>query len=609
MSDRSLLDSYDLVIFGGGLAGLTLARQLGIERPGTSILVVEKGTHPCPESAFKVGESSVELAGRWFRDTLQLKDHLDSQHLPKLGLRYFLPGDKHDITSRLEYGPLLNKVPVPFRGLLVPSYQLDRGRLETFLAQDLPETTHFRDGTAVVDFTVDGAGHAVTVERDGARTTVGARWIVDASGRQGLLKRKLGLAEPVQHHCNSVWWRVEGRIKVDDWSDDAEWGSRIKAPIRWQSTCQLLGEGYWIWIISLAPNRTSVGIVADQRLHPFKSMNKPSRGIAWLEEHEPLLAEAMKGREVCDFLALHKFSADSKQVFSADRWGMTGDAGLFTDPFYSPGSDFIAIANAYNLDLIKRELDGEDISERADRANYFFKLLYTQFMRVYRDHYQTMGNPQVMAAKIAFDNAFYWGWAVLAFQNGGLCDVDFMDSFHDEVLRSISLQGRVEEFLREWHAAEQPEVAHGQYIDQFDLKMLWAIYTTLIRPIEGDVLKRRMSENLDRMEALAEVLFRRATRGNPRVEAAEHIDCHKITLDASQWDALGLFDPPADGRDKRKRVAHVGKQMIPLWVDGSVDAELRDSVISKPDGPEAALVPQAAPAPLEDGGSFDAFGG
>jgi len=604
MGDLQLNPAYDLVILGGGLAGLTLARQLGLERPGTSILIVEKGSHPCPESAHKIGESSVELAGRWFRDTLQLKDHLDSQHLPKLGLRYFLPGDKNDITSRLEYGPLLNKVPVPFRGLLVPSYQLDRGRLENFLAEDMPASTHFRDDTSVVDFTVDGGGHTVTVQRGDEVCTVEARWIVDASGRRALLKTKLGLAEPTGHHVNSVWWRVEGRIKVDDWSDDPEWSSRIKAPIRWQSTCQLLGVGYWIWIIALAPNRTSVGIVADQRIHPFKGMNRSSRAIAWLEEHEPLLAAAMKGREVCDFMALHDFSRNSSQVFSADRWGMTGDAGLFSDPFYSPGSDFVAIANAYNLDLIKRELDGEDISGRADQANYFFKLLYDQFMRVYRDHYATMGNPQVMAAKMVFDNAFYWGWAVLAFQNGRLCDVDFMQSFHDEVLRSISLHGRVEEFLREWHAAERPDVAPGQYIDQFDVKMLWAIYTTLIRPIDGDVLKRRMSENLDRLEALAEVIFRRATRGNPRVEAAEHIDCHKITLDESKWDELGLFDAP----DKSKAVERIRKQAIPLWVDGSVDAALRDSLISKPDGPDAALVPQAAPAPLEEGGTFGAFG-
>ncbi len=593
-------EQYELVVLGGGLAGLTLARELGFRRPGTTILVAEKAAHPCPESSHKIGESSVELAGRWFRDTLRLKEHLDTQHLPKLGLRYFLPGDKTDITSRLEYGPLLNKVPVPFRGLLVPSYQLDRGRLENHLAMDMPESTQFSDRTEVADLVMDRTGHTVTLLRDGEQHTVKARWVVDASGRQALLKRKLGLEEDVHHHANSVWWRVEGRIKVDDWSDDPEWGSRMKAPLRWQSTCQLLGEGYWIWIISLAPNRTSVGIVADPRVHPFKTMNKGTRALQWLREHEPLLAADMEGREVCDFAALRDFSRNSKQVFSGrDRWGMTGDAGLFTDPFYSPGSDFIAIANGYNLDLITRDLNGEDVGERSDRANYFFKLFYDQFMRVYCDHYPTMGNPQVMAAKIAFDNAFYWGWAVLAFQNGRLCDVDFMDSFHDQVLRSVSLQGRVEEFFREWHASERPSVELGQYIDQFDVKTLWAIYTTLIRPIDGEVLKRRMTENLDRLEAMAEVMFRRATRGNPRV-AGQNIDCHKLTLDESRWDIEGLFD----AADKSKLVQRISKEILPLWVDGSVDATERHEAISKPGGRDAALVPQAAPAPLEEGGVF-----
>lgn len=594
---------YDVAVLGGGLAGLTFARQLGLERPGTRILVLESSAHPPPESAFKVGESSVELAGKWFRDTLQLKEHLDAEHLPKLGLRYFLPtGDKTDITQRLEYGPLLNKVPVPFRGLLVPSYQLDRGRLERFLAEDLPEDTTFRDRTRVVDVELDGSAdgvHTLTVEQDGAHESVTARWVLDASGRKAFLKRKLGLALPHEHHCNAVWFRVDGRVKVDDWTDDAEWGSRIRAPIRWQSTCQLLDEGYWIWIIPLAPERTSIGIVADPRVHPYKTMNRPSRARQWLADNEPRLAEALDGVEFLDFLALMDYTEDSERVFSADRWGITGDAGLFTDPFYSPGSDFVAIANTYNLELVKRDLAGEDITHRAERSNHFFKLLYNQFVRVYRDHYPTMGNAQVMAAKIAFDNAFYWGWAVLLFQNGRLCDTEFMDSFLDEVERSVSLQGTVEQFLREWNAREEPEVAPGQYIDQFDVKLLWAIYTTLIRPVDGDALKRRLSENLDRLEAFAEVLFRRATRGNPRVEAAAGIDAHRLTLDEERWDELGLLDAPA-----KELVQRITGDVTPLFVDGSVDAELRASMVSRPGGPEAALVPQAAPAPLDDGGVF-----
>lgn len=57
-----LSDQYDVAIMGGGIAGLSLALELKKARPATSILVIDKQGHPVPESAHKVGESSVEIA-------------------------------------------------------------------------------------------------------------------------------------------------------------------------------------------------------------------------------------------------------------------------------------------------------------------------------------------------------------------------------------------------------------------------------------------------------------------------------------------------------------------------------------------------------------------
>jgi len=34
---------------------------------------------------------------------------------------------------------------------------------------------------------------------------------------------------------------------------------------------------------------------------------------------------------------------------------LTGEAGAFLDPFYSPGSDYIAMANTFITDLIVRD--------------------------------------------------------------------------------------------------------------------------------------------------------------------------------------------------------------------------------------------------------------
>ena len=79
MPDNRLRDNipnktdFDVVICGGGLAGLTLARQLKLELPELSVAVIDRFKHPLPEAVFKVGESSVELGTFYFSKTLTYK--------------------------------------------------------------------------------------------------------------------------------------------------------------------------------------------------------------------------------------------------------------------------------------------------------------------------------------------------------------------------------------------------------------------------------------------------------------------------------------------------------------------------------------------------------
>ena len=96
--------------------------------PESRILVLEKNRHPVPEAAFKVGESTVEVATHYFTRVLGLEEHMKEDQLPKLGLRFFFPaGDNSAIQRRLELGG--HDFPP------TPSYQIDRGRFENFLAQ------------------------------------------------------------------------------------------------------------------------------------------------------------------------------------------------------------------------------------------------------------------------------------------------------------------------------------------------------------------------------------------------------------------------------------------------------------------------------------------
>ncbi|MEO5742606.1 MAG: tryptophan 7-halogenase, partial [Vicinamibacterales bacterium] len=442
---------YDVVILGGGLAGLSLARQLYLEAPSVRVFVAEKRRHPVKEAAFKVGESTVEIGAHYFQKVLDLEPHLRSAQLEKLGLRYFFPhGDNRDLKRRVELGaPEYSNV---------PSFQLDRGRFENMLLQLVRSCgTHVLDGCSVGAIKLGKSHHDVTLSVDGELRTVTARWVVDASGRASLLKRRLGLARPSGHAANAAWFRFKTRLRVDDWSDDPAWTARVPTRRRWLSTNHLMGKGYWVWFIPLGSGSTSVGIVADAALHPFSRISRFERALDWLREFEPQAADVVRAHsaDLEDFLALQHFAHGCTRVFSPDRWALTGEAGVFTDPFYSPGSDFIAIGNECIADLIAREVRGEDVSTRAEAFNQAYLRLFDAFIRLYEGQYPIMGNAQVMMAKVTWDNACYWGITGLLFFQRRYRRPEFLASIEPLMRRFFVMHARMQSFFRAWDVADQ----------------------------------------------------------------------------------------------------------------------------------------------------------
>ncbi len=304
------------ILGGGGLAGLTLALHLRQQDPATRhVAIIERRGHPVSEAAHKVGESSVEIGAHYFTNVLGELAHFEADELPKLGLRYFFgDGDRHDLASRTELGGNTFFVS--------RSWQIDRGRFENHLGRRCRERgIHFIDGARVGEVALAEGPEDHAVTWSGARqepAILRARWVVDASGRAGILKRKLGLAKANGHDANAVWWRYDQRIKIDDWSEDPAWQSTgIGQRKRWLSTVHLMGPGYWVWLIPLASGSHSLGIVADAGMHPFGGdVLRTRRRWSGCAAMRPQCAQVCAGRErqVQDFLGLKGFSYGSKQV-------------------------------------------------------------------------------------------------------------------------------------------------------------------------------------------------------------------------------------------------------------------------------------------------------
>ena len=287
--------SFDVIILGGGLAGLTLARQLMTRHPGLRLAVVEKRIFPVAETTHKVGESTVEIGAHYFGEQLGLKKHLTDEQLPKFGLRFFFKDAFQSLAEGTEVGGS--------SFFAAPSYQVDRGRLENYLAEeDLAQGATLFAGARVKEVFLDSSdngeketSHRVTFLKDKQKQTIESRWIVDASGRASFIKRKLKLEEDLGHDINAAWFRIDSKVQIDAWCDDQDWQQLTgKVPRRWLSTNHLMGEGYWVWLIPLATGSTSIGIVADPRIHPLNTFNSVEKSFAWLEEHEPECAEAIE---------------------------------------------------------------------------------------------------------------------------------------------------------------------------------------------------------------------------------------------------------------------------------------------------------------------------
>src|SRR2546421_2998401 len=218
-------DRYDVAILGGGLAGLTLAIQLKQARPDTSVLVLEKREGPAPLAAFKVGESTVPSGAHYFADVVGMSEPLHNEQLIKCGLRYFPPGDgNRDITKRPEMGP----PGFPPHD----NYQIDRGLFENKLAARARALgVEVAQGSRVGEVTFGDDVHSIAYQHFGDDATTSARWVVDATGRASLLKRKLGLERDCGHHINSSWFRLAGGLDIEDWGrQDDEWMGAVSQP-------------------------------------------------------------------------------------------------------------------------------------------------------------------------------------------------------------------------------------------------------------------------------------------------------------------------------------------------------------------------------------------
>ena len=545
-------EEYDVLVCGGGMAGLALVRQLNLSQPDLSVLLFDKMSRPLPV-AFKVGESTTETSAYYFREVLKLESYLDEHQLRKLGLRYFF-GDPHGkFQDRPEFG-LSEYAPVK-------AYQLDRGVIEN----DLRMINHDAGVELIEDCTVQdivlsetGEPHEVlySIGSDKQTHRVKGRWVIDAMGRRRLIQRKLGLAMENEKNCSAAWFRIKDRIDVADFVPESErwWHDRVPGKLRYYSTTHLMGNGYWVWLIALSSGHTSVGIVTTEEIHPFSEYNTSERAYRWLENNEPAVARRIKGATLVDFLLMRNYSYSTSQAFSENRWGCVGEAAAFTDPFYSPGMEQIGFSNSLACQLIQQDREGRLSQEAVDEANVFYIAYNNIVTHNIQMGYPFFGSELAMGAKLLWD--FVMGWSFTA---PLMFNSIFLDSQRGAKIRKVTgrffpLLNRVQKLFAEW---SKKSLHRGSY-EFFDYLDIPFAKELRLRNLKTNKTDEELVEDhiasLEVLEELAQIFFLIALADSmpemlPRLPSPVWLNAWAVSLDPERWEEDGLFNPISEPRD------------------------------------------------------------
>ena len=399
---------YDIVILGGAFSGAAAAILLRRDRPDLSVLVVERAT------AFdaKVGEATTEMSGMFLTRRLAMWQHLEREHLPKEGLRYWFHNEKVRCHAEASEAGA-------FQRSTVPSFQLRRDVLdEHLLATAVAEGAELLRPARVREVELGTFDHRVTFEKDGAEETVACRWVLDATGRATFLGKRLGLIERNREHPTAaVWCRWEGVRHLDDVAARGPLSfSRGNVASRRLATNHYLGFGYWVWLIPLGNGETSIGIVFDTRLIQLERGENMAREYLAFLHAIPAIAELLgDGASMkADDLRTYSNLAYATRQYMGDGWALMGDAAAFLDPYYSPGLDHASFSVEATVEIVKAQTAGEDVAARIAEHNATFVRSYHRFFRaIFQDKYFYMGEHDLLSASFLMDTAQYYIFVVI----------------------------------------------------------------------------------------------------------------------------------------------------------------------------------------------------
>lgn len=303
----------DVAVIGGGPAGSTTAALCAAR--GLEVAVFERDTFP----RFHIGESMLPQS-RKIWDELGVTDALEARFLRKYGARFVDAQSSDEQSYRFAEA---------FDGSVPYAFEVERAELDDLLLKNaVDKGSQLFSGWSVQKVRPSRVGHGAVDVRDpdGTKTTIAARIIVDATGRDGLISATAAKREKIAGLDNTALF--------------AQWAGLRRREGEAEGDIDIVCFPHgWFWNIPFKGSVNSVGVVC--RMEWLRELPKglsPDQIFDRAVELAPWMGELLAGAtRTSQGSAIADFSYRVPEV-AGDGWLAVGDATGFIDPLFSTGA-------------------------------------------------------------------------------------------------------------------------------------------------------------------------------------------------------------------------------------------------------------------------------
>lgn len=314
------LQQCDVLVVGGGPAGSTFSTLM--REKGWNVVLLERDCHP----RFHIGESLLPMSLPLL-DRLGVAQDVRAIGIDKYGAEFnFLDGQRETF-----YFDFAMDKSQPM------AYEVRRSEFDEILFRNATRKgVDTREGVRVtaVDFQGDEV-IAAAVDEQGQAQRWKARFLIDATGRDTLLSRRLKLKKKsLDHNSAALFGHFEGvtrRPGKDEGNISIYWF-----------------EHGWFWLIPLRDGMMSVGAVCYPEY--LKTRAVSTEQFLWdtIRLSGGVSARMQGARLVGEARATGNFSYNASRAYGTkgQNYLLIGDAYAFIDPVFSSGVH-LAMSSAF----------------------------------------------------------------------------------------------------------------------------------------------------------------------------------------------------------------------------------------------------------------------